>query len=69
MPYLEILKHVKKKDGSAPSIRAVQNAVYTWATDRKQVGRKEGWRKTTKKDDRTILAKFNELRPPARSRS
>ena len=59
-----IAQHVKKTDGSRPSVRALQRIVKQWPSAAKTPGRKKGWRKTSPEDDKLILEKFHELRPP-----
>ena len=64
MPFKEILGHVLKTDGTRPSIDAVKKSVANFHAERADVGRKSGWRKTTPTEDRKIINKFKELRPP-----
>ena len=59
-----IAQHVKKTDGSHPSVRALQRIVEQWPRGAKKRGRKKEWRKPSPEDDNLILEKFHELRPP-----
>ena len=63
VPFNELRDHVRKTDGSKPSIQAVKDAVYDYRKVRNPVGRKAGWQKTSKKDNKTILQTFKQLRP------
>ena len=56
-------KLVRKTDGSVPSVEAINKAAKSFTEEKKQRGRREGWRKTTKKEDRALLATFHKLRP------
>lgn len=47
-----------------PTEQAISKAALAYHAEKKARGRKEGWRKTTKKEDRTILKTFHKLRPP-----
>ena len=62
--FTDIKKLVKKTDGVSPSISAIHEAVRTFHDEKEKVGRKEGWRKTTKEEDRAIMKTFHENRPP-----
>ena len=57
-------KLVKKMDGSVPTPGAISEAAEQFMADKDTRGRKEGWRKTSKAEDRAILQKFLHLRPP-----
>ena len=60
----KIAHMVVKKDGERPSVGAVFLAVKEFRKARKVRGRRVGWRKTTKHDDKVIKATFHKLRPP-----
>ena len=64
MPFKDIVAHVFKTDGRRPTVQGVKGVVYSFHEDTDKVGRKKGWRKTTKKEDAAILKKFHQLRPP-----
>lgn len=63
-PYSELRKLVKKIDGFPPSVGAMAKAAKTFKTPKAARGRKQGWRKTSKKEDRNIMKVFKKLRPP-----
>ena len=50
-------------DGRVPSEGAISEAARTYLTEKQQRGRKTGWRKTTKAEDRKIIATMRKLRP------
>ena len=56
---------VVKQDGERPSVGGVFKAVKEFRKARKVRGRRIGWRKTTKHDDKVIKATFHKLRPPS----
>ena len=56
-------KLVRKTDGSVPSKTAINDAARSMTKEKQQRGRREGWRKTTKQQDKTLLATFHRLRP------
>ena len=56
-------KLVKKTDGKAPSPGAISEAAKTFVAKKNTRGRKLGFRKTTKDEDRKILSTFKEVRP------
>ena len=62
--YEKIADMVVKKDDVRPSVGGVFKAVKEFLKARKVRGRRIGWRKTTKDDDKVILATFHKLRPP-----
>ena len=64
MKYKDIRMKVVKTDGTHPTIGAVQEAVKTFHDHKEQVGRKVGWRKTTKAEDKQIMVTFHKFRPP-----
>ena len=53
-----------KRDGVQPSVGGDFKAVKEFLKARKVRGRRIGWRKTTKHDDKVIKATFHKLRPP-----
>ena len=60
---------VKKKlvtctDGRVPSESSISEAARSYLAEKQTRGRKKGWRKTTKKEDRKILSTMHKLRPP-----
>ena len=57
-------KLVRKTDGTAPSAAAISLAASSYLDDKGSRGRPMGSNKTTKVEERAILAKFKELRPP-----
>ena len=57
-------KSVRKTDGSVPSTASMSEAAETFQVPKNPVGRKEGWRKTTKAEDKKILKTFLKVRPP-----
>ena len=63
MAFDKIPDHVVKTDGTAPSIQAVKDAVYSYNKERTVVGRRTGWQKTTASENGTILRTFKTLRP------
>ena len=62
--FCDIVKLVKKTDGSRPSIGAVSEAASTFGQEKEQVGRPLGSKKTTKAEDAKILSTFKAVRPP-----
>ena len=63
LQWKHIVLHVRKSDGTQPSIRALKQILKDWPQPSRKVGRKLGWRKTSADEDATILKKFHELRP------
>ena len=64
MPFNKIRKLVRKLDGKRPSEGAIREAVANFKnTTRKKAGRPKGWRKTTKEEDKVIMASFHKVRP------
>ncbi len=57
-------KLVKKSDGTVPQPSAIAEAAATFKDEKRKRGRKQGWRKTTKSEDKQILTTFKKLRPP-----
>ena len=56
-------KLVVKKDGAVPSIGAIKEAADNFNKGKASVGRKVGWRKTTKAEDKSMLSTFHKVRP------
>ena len=54
----------RKKDGEHPTAKSVKDAIASFDEEKQKRGRKEGWRKTTKEEDKIILQTFKKLRPP-----
>jgi len=60
---------IKKKlvictDGHVPSEGAISEAARNHLAEKNQRGRKDGWRKTSKVEDRKVFATMKKLRPP-----
>ena len=64
MKYADIRKVVKKTDRSRPSVQAIAQAVAAYPLEKKLRGRKKGWSKTSRDEDKTILKTFHQKRPP-----
>ena len=64
MKYADIRKVVKKTDGKRPSLQAIAQAVAAYPLEKKLRGRKNGWRKTSRDEDKTILKTFYQKWPP-----
>ena len=62
--FKQIAETVVKTDGTHPTMEAVRVAAVQFAVEKAKRGRKEGYKKTTAKEDRTIMKKFRHLRPP-----
>ena len=58
------LKLVVKTDGTVPQAGAIADAAKSFHEEKQKRGRKKGWQKTTKAENKKILDKFKELRPP-----
>jgi hypothetical protein len=65
-PIDEIIKQklVRKTDRTVPGPSAISEAALNFKKKKQTRGRKKGYRKTTKADDRQILRTFKKLRPP-----
>ena len=65
MKFQDILaqKLVRKTDGSLPSAAAIHKAAASFPKEKQQRGRREGWRKTSKQEDKALLKTFHKLRP------
>ena len=63
-PYKILATLLKKSDGQAPSQGSMSEAAARYTSTKEQRGRKKGWQKTTKKENRAIIKKFHTLRPP-----
>ena len=64
MKFTDIIKKVKKTDGSRPTIGGVSLAVANFHAAKNPVGRPKGSRKTTKAEDKMLLKAFHKVRPP-----
>ena len=64
LAYSKIAEKVKGKDGNPVTEGAVRYVVKTFNDKMAKRGRKEGWRKTTKADDKVIHTTFLKKRPP-----
>ncbi len=62
--YNDIIKMVKKSDGTRPTIGAVHEAVQMFKEQKGGRGRPQGTFKTTKEEDKVIVNVFKKLRPP-----
>ena len=63
-PFKDLIKLVKKTDGSRPTIGAVSDAAATFKNEVGAIGRPLGAKKTTKAEDRKLMQTFKKLRPP-----
>jgi hypothetical protein len=64
MPYNKIKDLVFKTDGSKPKISAMSEAALNFKVQKGQRGRPEGRNKTTKEEDKVLMATFHKVRPP-----
>ena len=64
LKFSDIAKLVKNTDGESPTAGAVRQCVVNFHTAKGKRGRKEGWRKTTKLEDKKVLEAFHKIRPP-----
>ena len=64
MKYKDIRKVVKKIDRSRPTVQAIAQAVAAYPLEKKLRGRKKGWSKTSRDEDKLILKTFQKKRPP-----
>ena len=55
VPYTDILKVVRKEDGTAPTIGAICGAAQTFQDVKGKRGRPKGCKKTTKGEDKKLL--------------
>ena len=62
--YKDIKKLVRNVEGGKVSIGAISEAAKTYGTPKERAGRPEGWRKTTKAEDRKLMEIFHKVRPP-----
>ena len=51
-----------KTDGTVPGISAIKKAADTFHDEKSPVGRKLGWRKTTKAEDKKVSSTFHKVR-------
>ena len=63
-PYNKLQDMVEKTDGTPPSHGAMSEAAATYMEDNAQRGRKRGWRKTSKAEDKKVMQVFHKNRPP-----
>ena len=64
VPYNDILNVARKMDGTVPTIGSICEAAKTFQREKGEQGRPKGCKKTTKEEDRKVLAIFKKLRPP-----
>lgn len=64
LPYSEIGKLVKQVDGFVPTDSAMCQAARDYNDEKQKRGRKTGWRKTSKVEDKKIMEVFHTARPP-----
>ena len=64
MKYKDIRKVVKKTDKKRPSLQGIALAVAAYPQENKLRGRKKGWSKTSRDEDKIILKTFHQKRPP-----
>ena len=64
LTYDKIAQKVKDKDGNPVTEGAVRYAVKFFNEKKAKRGRKAGWRKTAKSEDKVILKTFLKKRPP-----
>lgn len=64
MKFKDIRKLVRLQNGRRPGISAISEAASTFTTEKKKVGRKVGWRKTSRAEDKAIMKTFHRVRPP-----
>ena len=61
--YRSISRLVVKKDGTQPSLSGVYKTAVEYRMIKRARGRRAGWRKTTKDEDKIIMSTFHKLRP------
>ena len=66
-PYRVICSHLQPPGQPEPLVATVHNAVKNFHTDAMPRGRKPGWRKTARTEDRAILRAFFKVRQTCRS--
>ena len=64
LPYTDIRKVMRKKNGKHPSIPAMSMCVAQYKAFKHKTGRKPGSFKTTKQEDKQIMKAFHKMRPP-----
>jgi hypothetical protein len=64
VPYKDILKVVRKTDGTTPSIAGICFAAMSFREEKGERGRPAGTRKTTKEEDKKVMQVFHKMRPP-----
>lgn len=61
--YETLKKFVRKTDGTTPTHGAMWEAAKAYVDEKGQRGRKEGWKKTTKEEDKQLMSVFKKNRP------
>ena len=61
-------KLILKTDGTVPSPGAVSLAARDFKLVKKKRGRRLGWKKTSKAEDKKLMQNFKRLRPPGSNR-
>jgi hypothetical protein len=64
LPFSEIAKLVRNKDGGPVKEGGVRGCVASFHMPKGKRGRKVGWRKTSKAEDRSVIKTFHKVRPP-----
>ena len=64
LTYAKIAEIVQNEDGEHPTEEAVRRCVVNFHEPKAKRGRKAGYRKTSKAEDKVILQAFRKLRPP-----
>ena len=64
LTYAKIADLVQNEDGEHPTEGAVRHCVLNFHSAKDKRGRKAGYRKTSKAEDKVILQAFRKLRPP-----
>ena len=64
MALTDIKRMVVKTDGKKPTLDGINKAAQTFKQKKKIRGRRSGWRKTTKAEDKQVLKAFHKVRPP-----
>ena len=63
-PLSDIRKIVRNTAGGKVTLQAISTAARTFHDEKEKRGRKKGWKKTTKAEDKKVLSTFHKLRPP-----
>ena len=64
LPNAKIAETVQNEDGDHPTEEAVRRRVVNFREPKAMRGRKKGYRKTSKAENKVILQAFRKLRPP-----